>query len=233
MVSPIKIAVVDDEPYIREMLSMALSQEGYSVECYADGRLAWQALQVQLVDLAIVDVSMPYMDGLELCRLIRTKSSAMPLIFLSSRSEELDKILGLELGADDYITKPFSLRELIVRIKVLRRRLELGQQAQSLEPVKPKSAGLFIDQHAYQAYWNSVLVELTVTEFRLLACLCATPGHVKTRQHLIDAAYSQPTFVEDRTMDSHIRRIRRKFEQVDASFTAIEAVSGLGYRLRL
>jgi len=226
-----RLALIDDEEHIRETVGFALTKEGYAVATYPDGVAAWEAMQERLPDLAIVDIMMPRMDGLELCRRLRGVSEELPIIFLTSRDEEFDRVLGLELGADDYLCKPFSTRELMARIKVLLRRLTLIRQrapqvAESLLDV----GALRLDLQRYQATWREVAVPLTVTEFQILRALARHPGHVKTRQQLMREGYPYDAFVSDRTIDSHIKRLRKKFELIDASFAAIETVHGLGYR---
>ena len=226
-----RIALIDDEDHIRETVGFALGKEGYAVASYPDGAAAWEAMQEQLPDLAIVDIMMPRMDGFELCRRLRGISDELPIIFLTSRDEEFDRVLGLELGADDYLCKPFSTRELLARIKVLLRRLALIRQrapqaAESLLDV----GDLRLDLQRYQATWKRSAVPLTVTEFQILRALARHPGHVKTRQQLMREGYPYDAYVSDRTIDSHIKRLRKKFEGVDASFAAIETVHGLGYR---
>lgn len=220
------VAVVDDEAALRETLSMALAREGYRVAAYANGIEAWEAFSHRVPDVVLLDVTMPGMDGLELCRRLRAVHEALPIVFLSSRDEEVDRILGLELGGDDYLTKPFSLRELMVRIKAVRRRV--GR----MSPPSGSAGPLNLDEEAFLVHWRGAPVPLTVTEFRIAACLFRHPGHVRTRDQLIEAAYPG-TFVEARTMDTHIKRIRRKFESVDPEFAAITAVPGLGYRGQL
>jgi two-component system response regulator ChvI len=225
------IALVDDEDHIRETVGFALSKEGFAVATYPDGAAAWEAMQAQLPDLVILDILMPRMDGFELCRRLRGRSDELPIIFLTSRDEEFDRVLGLELGADDYLCKPFSTRELVARIRVLLRRLALirqraPQSAESLLDVGP----LRLDLQRYQASWKAMLVPLTVTEFQILRALARHPGHVKTRRQLMQEGYPYDAYVSDRTIDSHIKRLRKKFEVVDAAFDAIETVHGLGYR---
>jgi two-component system response regulator ChvI len=226
-----QIALVDDEDHIRETVGFALSKEGYAVASFPDGVTAWEAMQLRLPDLAILDIMMPRMDGLELCRRLRGLSDELPIIFLTSRDEEFDRVLGLELGADDYLCKPFSTRELLARIKVLLRRLALIRQrapqaAESLLDV----GDLRLDLQRYQATWKGAAVPLTVTEFQILRALARHPGHVKTRQQLMREGYPYDAYVSDRTIDSHIKRLRKKFELADAAFAAIETVHGLGYR---
>ena len=226
------IAIVDDEETIRESVSFALRREGWQVETYADGEEAWPAFQKKMPDLIVLDILMPRMDGLELCRRVRTTSSAVPIIFLTSRDEEIDRIVGLELGADDYLGKPFSVRELIARIRVLFRRAALGASRQPDEPAPLRSGHLELDLQRYTAKWRSTSLSLTVTEFMMLLALARHPGHVKTRAQLTSEGYPHDTYVSDRTIDSHIKRIRRKLEESDPSFDAIETVYGLGYRWR-
>ena len=229
--NPETVAVVDDEPAIRETVTFALKREGYRVRAFGDGREAWESLQQELPGLAILDIVLPRMDGLELCRKLRARSEALPIIFLSSRDEELDRVLGLELGADDYLCKPFSMRELVARVKVLFRRAALVGSGHSALPEKLLKAGpLELDLDRYTARWNGALVSLTVTEFLLLQSLARHPGHVKTRRQLMEDAYPHDAFVSERTIDSHIKRLRRKLLETEPSFSGIETVHGLGYR---
>jgi two-component system, OmpR family, response regulator ChvI len=225
------IAVVDDEPNILDTVGFALRREGYQVEAYAEGAAAWDAFQRALPDLAILDIVMPRMDGLELCRRLRGRSEALPIIFLTSRDEEFDRVLGLELGADDYLCKPFSMRELVARVKVLFRRLALSGPARGEEELVALGS-LEIDLARYTARWGGRQVPLTVTEFLMLRALVRHPGHVKTRNQLMSEGYPHDTYVSERTIDSHIKRLRRKFEDVDPEFAAVETVYGLGYRYR-
>jgi two-component system response regulator ChvI len=225
------VAIVDDEKNIRETVAFALKREGYRVNTYADGSEAWTAFRQQLPDLAVLDILMPRMDGRELCRKLRAKSESLPIIFLTSKDEELDRVLGLELGADDYLCKPFSMRELVVRVKVLFRRAALARDPGSREEEKIVRAGpLELDALRYTARWRTEPLALTVTEFLLLQALVRHPGHVKTRQQLMEEAYPNDAYVSERTIDSHIKRLRRKLEQRDSQFAAIETVHGLGYR---
>jgi DNA-binding response OmpR family regulator len=171
------------------------------------------------------------MDGLELCRRLRGLSNSLPIIFLTSRDEEFDRVLGLELGADDYLCKPFSMRELITRVKVLFRRLSLRQEAEpTREEALLRVGDLCLDRNRYEVYWGDVEVTLTVTEFRILAALARNPGHVKSRAQLLEEGYPDDTYVSERTIDSHIKRMRRKFEQLAPGVELIETVYGLGYR---
>jgi len=224
------VAVVDDEQTIRETVGFALDREGYRVTTHADGVEAWEAFERELPDLVILDILMPRMDGLELCRRLRGVSTTIPIIFLTSRDDEFDRVLGLELGADDYLCKPFSMRELMARVKVLFRRLALASAPATDEEEILRLGALELDVRRYTATWNGAAVPLTVTEFMMLHALARRPGHVKTRQQLMDEGYPHDTFVSDRTIDSHIKRIRKKFTSVDSRFDAIDTVYGLGYR---
>jgi two-component system, OmpR family, response regulator ChvI len=227
------VAVVEDEDTIRETVSFALKREGYRVEQYPDGLQAWESFKDQMPGLVILDILMPQMDGLELCRKLRAASETLPIIFLTSKDEELDRILGLELGADDYLCKPFSVRELIARVKVLFRRTALNQ-APGKQPDQTLHVGpLELDLQRYSVKWNDLPVDLTVTEFMMLHALVRHPGHVKTRKQLTKDGYPHDSYVSDRTIDSHIKRLRRKFEEIDSSFNAIETVYGLGYRYHI
>ncbi len=228
------IALVDDEENIRETVSFALRREGYRVDTYADGLAAWERVEEELPDVAVLDISMPRMDGLELCRRLRTLSESLPIIFLTSRDEEFDRVLGLELGADDYLCKPFSMRELIARVKVLFRRLALNRQpSDSSEEKVLEVDELRLDLRRYTAHWQSRAIPLTVTEFMILHALVRRPGHVKTRQQLMQEGYPHDAYISDRTIDSHIKRLRRKMVEIDPDFTGIETVYGLGYRYQL
>jgi two-component system response regulator ChvI len=231
------IAVVDDEASLRETVGFALRREGYRVLPFADGLAAWRSFEEALPDLAVLDILMPQMDGLELCRRLRALSERLPILFLSSRDEEFDRVLGLELGADDYLCKPFSLRELVARVKVLLRRAKM--RAEPPDAAGPREApedrrllrGLLrLDLDRYQAFLGETPVALTVTEFTLLYALVVHPGHVKTRAQLIAEAYPNDAYVSDRTIDSHVKRLRRKLAEVDPAYSPIETVYGLGYR---
>jgi two-component system, OmpR family, response regulator ChvI len=223
------VAIVDDEDSIRESVAYALRREGYDVITYADGQEAWQAFQSKLPGLVVLDILMPRMDGLELCRKLRAKTETLPIIFVTSRDDELDRVLGLELGADDYLCKPFSTRELIARIKVLLRRAALIRTA--APPEEPLRVGeLELDLQRYRVRWKGAPVDLTVTEFMMLHALVKHPGFVKNRQQLTREGYPHDVYVSDRTIDSHIKRLRRKFEEIDPEFQRIETVYGVGYR---
>jgi DNA-binding response OmpR family regulator len=227
----ITIALVDDEAALIDTVGFALRREGYRVEAYADGLAAWEAFQVRLPDLAVLDIVLPRMDGLELCRRLRALSETLPILFLTSKDEELDRVLGLELGADDYLCKPFSLRELLARIKVLLRRRSRERPAGQEETLE--AGPLSLDLLRYEARWRGEPVPLTVTEFRLLHSLARHPGHVKTRDQLLADAYPHETYIADRTIDSHVKRLRRKLEAVDPGVDPIETAYGLGYRFRI
>lgn len=228
------IAIVEDEETIREALSFSLKKEGHQTETFADGAAAWDAFSRVLPDLAVLDIGLPRMDGLELCRRLRQRSETLPIIFVTSREEEFDRVLGLEIGADDYLCKPFSMRELMARVKVLLRRAGArAGEAQRPDDDEPFVTGsLRLDPVRLEASWKGLAVPLTVTEFMLLSSLARRPGQVKSRDQLMDAAYTDDTHVSDRTIDSHVKRIRRKFESADAGFQCIEGVYGAGYRYR-
>jgi len=234
------VALVDDEDNIRETVGFALRKEGYRVQTFGDGAEAWAAFGAAgdaeapaLPDLAILDILMPGMDGLELCRRLRAASESLPIIFLTSKDEELDRVLGLELGADDYLCKPFSMRELMARVKVLFRRQALIDAATGPEEDDVLRVGeLELDLDRYRARWRGEPLGLTVTEFLILRALARRPGHVKTRDQLIQEGYPHDTFVSDRTIDSHVKRMRKKLAAVDPEMDGIETVYGLGYRWR-
>jgi two-component system response regulator ChvI len=224
-----RIAVVEDEETIREGICAALRRDSHDPEGFDDGQSAWEAMQAALPDLAILDIGLPRMDGLELCRRLRARSDRLPIIFVTSREEEFDRVLGLEIGADDYLCKPFSMRELMARVKILLRRA--AQAAGGGEPDQTQTVGeLRLDAIRLTATWKNTAVPLTVTEFLLLQALVRRPGAVLTRDQLMDSAYPDRTHVSDRTIDSHVKRIRRKFAAVDPAFAAIEGVYGAGYR---
>ena len=224
------IAVVDDEKNIRENLSYALEKEGYRVQCYSNGEEAWNGLSRAMADLLVLDVMMPRMDGLELCRKIRSADEDVPLIFLSSRSDEIDRILGLEMGGDDYVCKPFSLKELMVRIKILLRRTDPDRKT-SRSGRLIRCADLVLDNEGCRLWQDDEELELTVTEFRMLESLIAYPGVVKSREQLMRAAFPEDNYVSDRAADSHIKRLRKKLSAREP-YTAIETVYGLGYRFK-
>ncbi|WP_137864011.1 MULTISPECIES: response regulator transcription factor [unclassified Sphingomonas] len=227
------IALVDDDRNILTSVSIALQTEGFLTRVYSDGESALKALIDNPPDLAVLDIKMPKMDGLELLRRLREKST-IPVIFLTSKDDELDEALGLAMGADDYIAKPFSQRLLIARIRAILRRTEAAQpSAEGGEEVTAEAlerGRLTMDPARHRVTWNGTNVTLTVTEFLILETLAQRPGIVKTRNQLMDAAYQDDIYVDDRTIDSHIKRVRRKFRQVDSQFDAIETLYGAGYR---
>ena len=224
------IALVDDDRNILTSVSMALEAEGFRVLTYADGAEALSGLSRQAVDLAILDIKMPRMDGLELLGQLR-QSSDVPVIFLTSKDDELDEMLGLRMGADDYITKPFSQRLLIERIRAVLRRRVPSAGTESESDVM-RRGDLVLDEVRHLCTWRNMEVNLTVTEFLLVQALARRPGHVKSRDQLIDAAYGEHIYVDDRTIDSHIKRLRKKFKDVDTDFAQIETLYGVGYRYR-
>ncbi|MBB3474496.1 response regulator transcription factor [Sphingomonas sp. BK345] len=226
------IALVDDDRNILTSVSIALQAEGFLTRVYSDGEAALKALTDNPPDLAIFDIKMPRMDGLELLRRLREKSR-VPVIFLTSKDDELDEALGLAMGADDYIAKPFSQRLLIARIRAILRRTEGsaatgGEDAVAQGPIE--RGRLVMDPARHRVSWDGHDVTLTVTEFLILETLAQRPGIVKTRNQLMDAAYQDDIYVDDRTIDSHIKRVRRKFREVDAGFDSIETLYGAGYR---
>ena len=228
------IALVDDDKNILTSVSIALQSEGFATRIYSDGETALKALIDNPPDLAVLDIKMPRMDGMELLRRLRERS-ALPVIFLTSKDDELDEALGLAMGADDYISKPFSQRLLIARIKAILRRAELsGGESSGAEdeelPEQIVRGRLEMDPARHRVNWGSENVTLTVTEFLILESLAQRPGVVKSRDQLMDAAYTDDVYVDDRTIDSHIKRLRRKFRQVDGEFNAIETLYGVGYR---
>jgi two-component system response regulator ChvI len=231
------IALVDDDRNILTSVSIALEAEGYKVETYTDGVSALEGLQSRPPNLAIFDIKMPRMDGMELLRRLRQKSD-LPVIFLTSKDEEIDELFGLKMGADDFITKPFSQRLLVERVKAVLRRAAArenaaagiktpGQASRTLE-----RGQLVLDQERHTCTWDGKPVTLTVTEFLILLSLAQRPGVVKSRDALMDAAYDEQVYVDDRTIDSHIKRLRKKFKVVDDDFDMIETLYGVGYRFR-
>ena len=230
---PQTIALVDDDRNILTSVSMTLEQEGYQVRTYTDGESALQSLLARPPDLAVLDIKMPRMDGMELLQRLRQRTS-LPVIFLTSKDDELDELMGLRLGADDYIKKPFSQRLLVERIRALLRRgqgdkPEEGGVAAEAPIVK---GDLMLDSTRHLCTWKAQHVQLTVTEFLILKALASRPGHVKNRDQLMDAAYGEHIYVDDRTIDSHIKRLRKKFKQADDNFDVIETLYGVGYRFK-
>jgi two-component system response regulator ChvI len=230
---PATIALVDDDRNILTSVSMTLEQEGFQVRTFTDGESALQGLMARPVELAGLDIKMPRMDGMELLQRLRQRS-AMPVIFLTSKDDELDELMGLRLGADDYITKPFSQRLLLERIRALLRRNETSRAEGSGTPAGGIIArgDLVLDETKHTCLWKGGQVQLTVTEFLLVKALALRPGMVKNRDQLIDAAYGENIYVDDRTIDSHVKRVRKKFRQVDNDFAQIETLYGLGYRYK-
>jgi two-component system response regulator ChvI len=228
---PQTIALVDDDRNILASVSMTLEAEGFAVRTYTDGAEALRALMQQPVDLAVLDIKMPRMDGMELLEKLR-KSSDLPVIFLTSKDDEVDELMGLRMGADDYIKKPFSQRLLIERIRtLLRREGNRGGTEKGGEAAITRGE-LTLDPNRHLCTWKNGPVELTVTEFLLLKALAQRPGHVKNRDQLMDAAYGENIYVDDRTIDSHIKRLRKKFKVIDNDFNQIETLYGVGYRYR-
>ena len=228
---PSTIALVDDDRNILTSITMALEAEGFAVRSYTDGAEALKGLTAQPVDLAILDIKMPRMDGMELLGHLR-KDSAVPVIFLTSKDDEVDEVLGLRMGADDYIKKPFSQRLLIERIRTLLRRGELARGTGGDAEPAIQRGDLRLDPARHQCTWKGENVDLTVTEFLLLKSLALRPGHVKSRDQLMDSAYGEHIYVDDRTIDSHVKRLRKKFKAADSEFAQIETLYGVGYRYR-
>ncbi|MFN4113048.1 MAG: response regulator transcription factor [Sphingomonadaceae bacterium] len=229
------IALVDDDRNILTTVSIALQAEGFTTRIYTDGESALKALLDNPPDLGVFDIKMPRMDGMELLRQLRRQSD-LPVIFLTSKDDEQDEEAGLEQGADDYIAKPFSLRLLLARIRAILRRSgpddepgdEPGEPGNEPGPVLEKGR-LLMDPARHLVTWDGKPVALTVTEFLLLEALATRPGVIKSRNQLMDAAYPDDVFVDDRTVDSHIKRMRRKFRSVDPQFSAIDTLYGAGY----
>jgi two-component system response regulator ChvI len=234
-----KITLIDDDENIVASVSLALESHGHTVKALHDGAAGLASLEQDPPDLVILDVKMPRMDGMEVLRRLR-QTSALPVIILTSKDEEIDEILGFNLGADDYIHKPFSQRLLIERVKAVLRRA--GADAHDEGSASGVSAAasarairrgkLTLDPERHDSLWEGKQVKLTVTEFLLLQALAQRPGFVKSRDNLMDAAYEDQVYVDDRTIDSHVKRMRKKFRQVDPSFDSIETLYGVGYRYR-
>lgn len=236
-----RLLVADDEPNLLRNLLFAFRSQGYEVEGANDGEAAWAAYRERRHDLVVLDILMPRADGTEVLRRIRGLDPEVPVMFLTSKDEEFDKVLGLELGADDYLTKPFSLRELEARVKALLRRsrsrltrgggpLESGPPIATAFPIA--AAGLELDPERFEARAGGSPLRLTVTEFRILEALVAAPGVVRSRDALVSAAYPEETYLSDRAIDSHVKRLRRKIGEAGGDASAVETVYGLGYRLR-
>ncbi|HEU0223229.1 MAG TPA: response regulator transcription factor [Paracoccaceae bacterium] len=227
------IALVDDDRNILTSVSILLEAEGYEVRTYTDGASAQIALHQRPPDIAVLDIKMPRMDGMELLRRLRQKSD-LPVIFLTSRDDEVDEVLGLRMGADDYVRKPFSQRLLVERIRtVLRRREANDSSSERTEAERIIERGpLVMDPLRHSVSWKGRPVALTLTEFLILQALVLRPGIVKSRDQLMDAAYDSQIYVDDRTIDSHIKRVRKKFRDIDVEFSRIETLYGVGYRYR-
>ena len=227
------IALVDDDRNILASVSIALEAEGYRIQTYTDGASAFDGLRQSPADLAILDIKMPRMDGMELLRRLRQKSD-IPVIFLTSKDEEIDELFGLKMGADDFIRKPFSQRLLVERVKAVLRRGAPKDATQPREAdAKALERGLLMmDPERHTCTWKGEPVTLTVTEFLILQALATRPGVVKSRNALMDAAYDDQVYVDDRTIDSHIKRLRKKFKVADNAFEMIETLYGVGYRFK-
>ena len=227
-----EIVLVDDDANILASVRIALEADGFRVRSYTDGHSALAALENQPADIGVFDIKMPRMDGLELLRKLRL-NSAMPVVFLTSKDDEIDEVFGLKMGADDYITKPFSQRLLIERIRAVLRRSAARADTPAAASKSTISQGhLHLDHERHDCLWKNRPVNLTVTEFLIIDALAQRPCVVKSRDSLMDAAYDDQIYVDDRTIDSHIKRLRRKFRAVDASFDAIETLYGVGYRYK-
>ncbi len=228
---PQTIALVDDDRNILTSVTITLEAEGFAVRTYSDGAEALRGLASQPVDLAVLDIKMPRMAGMELLEKLR-KTSSLPVIFLTSKDDEVDELMGLRMGADDYIKKPFSQRLLIERIRsILRREESRNSTAQTGEAALLRGP-LMMDPTRHLCTWDGKPIELTVTEFLLLKALAQRPGHVKSRDQLMDSAYGENIYVDDRTIDSHIKRLRKKFKAVIGEFNHIETLYGVGYRYK-
>ncbi|MGB0084065.1 MAG: response regulator transcription factor [Rhodomicrobiaceae bacterium] len=227
------IALVDDDRNIVTSLRMVLEAEGYKIQAFTDGASALDGLIGDMPDLAILDIKMPRMDGMELLRRLRQRSE-MPVIFLTSKEDEIDELFGLKMGADDFIRKPFSQRLLVERVKAILRRSAPREASAAIEdPAKIIERGkLKLDPERHTCVWDGKPVTLTVTEFLILQALAQRPGVVKSRDALMDAAYDDQVYVDDRTIDSHIKRLRKKFKLVDTNFDVIETLYGVGYRFK-
>ncbi|GAB5388116.1 MAG: response regulator transcription factor [Alphaproteobacteria bacterium] len=225
------IALVDDDQNILTSVSMALESEGFTVKTFNDGEEALEGLVEFPADMVVLDIKMPRLDGMETLQRLR-EDSQVPVIFLTSKDDEVDEVIGLRMGADDYIKKPFSSRLLVERIRAILRREEARAGQHVPESTVIKRGNLVLDSSRHITTWKEQSVSLTVTEFLLVKALAIRPGHVKTRNQLMDAAYGDTVYVDDRTIDSHIKRLRKKFKTVDGDFSEIETLYGVGYRYR-
>lgn len=229
-----RIFLVDDDRNILMSVSMALESEGFQVETFNDGEAGLKAILEEQPDLVVLDVKMPRMDGIEVLSKLR-EESAIPVIFLTSKDDEVDQVIGLRMGADDYITKPFSQRLLIERIKALLRRRDFMVSVASGKEVEKQNieyGDLLLDDSRHLCSWQGTPLNLTVTEYLIVKALAMRPGHVRNRDQLIDMAYGENIYVDDRTIDSHIKRVRRKFKKIDDGFDKIETLYGVGYRYK-
>lgn len=229
------IVLVDDDRNILTSVSMALEAEGYEVHTYSDAEEGLRNLMQRPPDLAVLDIKMPRLTGMELLQRLRQNqvTQLLPVIFLTSKDEEVDEIMGLSMGADDYIIKPFSQRLLIERIRAILRREDIRINPPSADPNSIITRGeLVLDSERHQCTWKGTVVNLTVTEFLLVKTLAQRLGHVKSRDQLMDAAYGESVYVDDRTIDSHIKRLRKKFRKIDSEFEQIETLYGVGYRYK-
>ena len=227
-----RIALVDDDRNILTSVSMMLEAEGFEVETYYDGQLAWEAFTKDMPDIAVLEIKVPRLDGMDLLERVR-RNSTIPIIFLTSKKDEIDEILCLRMGADDYVRKPFSQRILLERICTLLRRQRATSCIMPVEVADTKvmDRGLLsMDPLRHGVTWRGVDVALTVTEFLLLQTLALRPGFVKNRDQLMEVAYGEQVYVDDRTIDSHIKRLRKKMRMVDRDFNSIETLYGIGYR---
>ena len=228
-----RIFLVDDDRNIVLSVSMALKAEGFDVESFNDGETGLNAILEEKPDLVVLDIKMPRMDGIEVLSKMREETST-PVIFLTSKDDEVDQVIGLRMGADDYITKPFSQRLLIERIKTLLRRRDImrSETEENVTQSKIEYGDLMLDDSRHLCTWLRKPLNLTVTEYLLVKALATRPGHVRNRDQLIDMAYGENIYVDDRTVDSHIKRVRKKFKKVDEEFDKIETLYGVGYRYK-
>lgn len=230
-----KIALVDDDRNIVMSVKLALESEGFAVVAFHDGEEGYAGILAEKPDLAVLDVKMPRMDGMELLTKLR-EVATVPVIFLTSKDDEVDQVIGLRLGADDYITKPFSQRLLIERIRSVLRRyaatIPVKQGDIHDQSYLITRGSLELDDSRHLCKWKGETVNLTVTEYLLIKTLAISPGHVRSRDQLITAAYGESIYVDDRTIDTHIKRIRRKMREIDKNFDEIETLYGVGYRYK-
>jgi two-component system, OmpR family, response regulator ChvI len=229
------IVVVEDDPHIADLLDLYLRDAGFRVVQAADGERGLELIRDQQPLLAILDVGLPgAIDGMEVCRRVRSGPNPdLPVLILTARAGEIDRVLGLELGADDYLCKPFSMRELVARVRVLFRRIALNREPKALPAADTLTLGaLTLDFDRHLARWKGAVVSLTVTEFLIVAALARRPGHVRSRKQLLEEGYPHDAYVSERTIDSHVKRLRAKFAELDPTFAAIDTVHGLGYRYR-